>query len=688
MNNAAYWAQRMKNMTDALEDKSYEYVKNLEEQFDRSIAEVEKDIAYWYQRFADNNEIDLAEAKKLLTKGELKELKWSVEEYIKYGEENAINEQWMSELENASAKAHISRLDGLKLQLTQQAEKLSHLTEKATESAGKSIYEDCYYRTAFELQQQIGVGTVMGGIDERRIEKVLSRPWTTDNQTFRDRCWTNKTALVNSVNRELTQMIMRGEKPDRTIKAIAKQFDVAKSKAGRLVMTESAFFAQQSQKDCFNELDVEKCKVVAALDKHTCSICGKLDGTIIKMSDYEVGSTAPPFHPWCRCTTAPYFENMEGIGERYARDVETGESFTVPKDMTYEQWKKLQDEKHGAGTVDIERKEAYNESVNQFTYCHSIEECEEYAKQFIGDGYSPTFKNQAMYKGISVEHANEINQALSEIYQRNEMPKLNGIKTISPTSAQGKKVFKDGADAVAAYNPAEKGIFLNKDILKNAENLSAYNQRSDEAWSLVMQNIDVLSGSQRELALIYQRAGRSLVGNGSVSDYITHEMGHHVQWQVLDVNTNNALGQKMKKYAPHISGYANASKSEYIAESFVAYTKGETELLDPTFTSFLDKKSILSVNAPNLRADFEFVKRGTSSFETVFLPKNEYAHVMSELAQNLTKEEQMKSIITRPIGNYSYTVENNGFGNYRVIGKKPIDRDDYDYIKNKKTTNR
>ncbi len=341
MNNADYWAQRMKNMTDALEDKSYEYVKNLEEQYDRAIAEIEKDIAHWYQRFADNNEIDLAEAKKLLTKGELKELKWSVEEYIKYGEENAINEQWMKELENASARAHISRLDGLKLQLTQQAEKLSHLTEKATETAGKGIYEDCYYRTAFELQQQIGLGTVIGGIDERRIEKVLSRPWTTDNQTFRDRCWTNKTALVNSVNRELTQMIMRGEKPDRTINAIAKQFDVAKSKAGRLVMTESAFFAQQSQKDCFEELDVEKCKVVAALDKHTCPICGKLDGTIIKMSDYEVGSTAPPFHPWCRCTTAPYFEDMEGIGERYARDVETGESFTVPKDMTYEQWKNI-----------------------------------------------------------------------------------------------------------------------------------------------------------------------------------------------------------------------------------------------------------------------------------------------------------------------------------------------------------
>lgn len=31
--NAAYWAQRMKNMEDALLDQSYSYVENLEKQF-------------------------------------------------------------------------------------------------------------------------------------------------------------------------------------------------------------------------------------------------------------------------------------------------------------------------------------------------------------------------------------------------------------------------------------------------------------------------------------------------------------------------------------------------------------------------------------------------------------------------------------------------------------------------------
>ncbi|MBO5561863.1 MAG: hypothetical protein J6A07_09445, partial [Firmicutes bacterium] len=108
------------------------------------------------------------------------------------------------------------------------------------------------------------------------------------------------------------------------------------------------------------------------------------------------------------------------------------------------------------------------------------------------------------------------------MYAEYDLPPLSGIKVISPTSAQGKKVFKDGADAVAAYNPTEKGIFINKDVLKNAKTLEAYNKKAREAYDYVTENIDSLKGSQRELAETYKKAGRSLVGDGSVKSHITH----------------------------------------------------------------------------------------------------------------------------------------------------------------------
>lgn len=336
--NAAYWAQRMKRMEDALLDQSYSYVENMEAQFAAAQAEIERQMAVWYQRFADNNGITFADAKRLLNSDELAEFHWTVGEYIAHGQQNALDGVWMKELENASARVHISRLDALKLQLQQQAEVLYANQLDFVDEAARRMYEGSYYHTAFEVQRGLGVGWTMQALNEDTIKKVLSRPWTADNLTFRDRCWTNKQSLVNSVNTNLTQMIIRGEAPDRAISAITKQFGVARTKAGRLVMTESAYFASAAQKDCFTALGVEQFKIVASFDKDTCPLCGALDGKVFKMSEYQVGLTAPPFHPWCRCCTCPYFEDMEGVGERWTRNPD-GTTHKVPADTKFEDWR-------------------------------------------------------------------------------------------------------------------------------------------------------------------------------------------------------------------------------------------------------------------------------------------------------------------------------------------------------------
>lgn len=338
LNNASYWAGRMKIMEDALKDRSYSYVENMERQFAAAQAEVEKQIAAWYQRFAVNNEISLSDARRLLNRGELSELRWTVGEYIAYGQQNALDGAWMKQLENASARRHISRLEALKLQIQQQAEVLYANQLDSVDAAIRNLYLGSYYQTAFEIQKGLGVGWTLHALPETLIQKVLSRPWTADGQTFRDRCWTNRQALVNSVNTQLTQMIIRGESPDAAIKAISHQFQVSRAKAGRLIMTESVAFSSAAQRDCYDSLGVERYTVVAAFDSDTCELCGDLDSMVFEQSDYEVGLTAPPFHPWCRCCTCPYFEDMEKIGKRWTRNPD-GSTQKVPRDMRFEDWR-------------------------------------------------------------------------------------------------------------------------------------------------------------------------------------------------------------------------------------------------------------------------------------------------------------------------------------------------------------
>ena len=59
--------------------------------------------------------------------------------------------------------------------------------------------------------------------------------------------------------------------------------------------------------------------------------------------------------------------------------------------------------------------------------------------------------------------------------------------------------------------------------------------------------------------------------------------------------------------------------------------------------------------------------------EQIWLEKDEYAMVMSEFNTHMSAEDRKHAIVSKPIGNYWYTIINRGFDNYTVIGKRPID---------------
>lgn len=62
---------------------------------------------------------------------------------------------------------------------------------------------------------------------------------------------------------------------------------------------------------------------------------------IVQVAAYELLSIAPPFHVHCRSTTVPYFDDeFDAVGERAARDEETGKTYFVPGNMTYKEWEK------------------------------------------------------------------------------------------------------------------------------------------------------------------------------------------------------------------------------------------------------------------------------------------------------------------------------------------------------------
>lgn len=338
--SANYWKKRFELLEQSQNQQGVQCYAELERKYRQAQRQIETQIQAWYGRFASNNGISIQDARKMLTNKELAELKWDINEYIRYGEQNALSGTWVKELENASARYHISRLEALKLQTQQQIEVLFGNQLDSIDSAMKSIYTSGYYHTAYEIQKGFGVGWDFATLDDKTISKIINKPWAVDGQNFSSRIWTNKQKLVNELNTTLTQNIILGQDPQKAIDEIARKLNVSKTSAGRLVMTEEAFFSSAAQKDCFNELDVEQFEIVATLDSHTSEICQEMDGKVFPMSQWEVGITAPPFHVWCRTTTVPAFgDEFDHIGERAARG-EDGKTYHVPGDMTYKDWQK------------------------------------------------------------------------------------------------------------------------------------------------------------------------------------------------------------------------------------------------------------------------------------------------------------------------------------------------------------
>jgi SPP1 gp7 family putative phage head morphogenesis protein len=310
---------------------------DIERQFTAAQRTIDDQIRSWYGRFATNNQIDLAEARRWLTGKELAEFKWDVTEYICYGKEAMIDPSYMRQLENASAKFHVSRLEALKIQTQNTMEVLFGNQLDSVDNLMKQQYLNGYYHTMFEVQKGFNVGWDIAAVNDGKLERILSKPWTPDKKTFSDRIWTDKERLLNNVHTNLTHNMILGKSPDHAINNLANAMGTSKYNAGRLIMTESAYFSTLAQKDAFNELDVEQFEVIETLDSRTCAICGAMDGQVFPMSEYQAGTTAPPFHPFCRGTTVPYFD--DDIGERAARDPETGETHYVPSDMKYTEWK-------------------------------------------------------------------------------------------------------------------------------------------------------------------------------------------------------------------------------------------------------------------------------------------------------------------------------------------------------------
>ncbi|MDN4069253.1 minor capsid protein [Paenibacillus vini] len=337
MKSAEYWKKRSEQIAKLQYDKADAYEIAQRREYTKSKAAIKRDIETFYARYAIENGVDMAEARKILTKGELKEFKMTLEEFTAKAKDNA-NGRWTQELNNAYYKTRITRLEALEMQINHRIEMLSDKRQTETGKLLGDIYKDTYHRNIYELQRGMGIGVSFAQVDDEGLKTILGAKL--DGRNWSQRIWDDRSKLRQQIQTKLSQAFIRGDTIDRAVRDISERFDVSRSNAERLIQTESAFFVGQATKAGYLASGVvQKYEILATLDSRTTEVCRSLDGHLFLVSEANVGVNYPPLHVRCRTTTVAAFEDDEDPGERIARKPE-GNSYYVPGNMSYMDWKK------------------------------------------------------------------------------------------------------------------------------------------------------------------------------------------------------------------------------------------------------------------------------------------------------------------------------------------------------------
>ena len=398
-------------------------------------------------------------------------------------------------------------------------------------------------------------------------------------------------SYVAELKKRIRSEVSRGVATSLPYKDIARnlnmQTNIGLNRAMRIARTEghhvqvsSSYETSQRAKE--NGADVLK-QWSAALDGRTRESHRRVDGEIreldekfsngLKYPGDSAGGAAEVVN--CRCALlqrakwALDDDELETLKERAAH-------YGLDKTKNFEDFKKKYMKAAEATSTGVP------EPIKVFTPAKTVEEAEEYAKQFVKEK-TWSGNGNVSYKGLSLESANKFNETLLNLYEQNDIHLLNNIQPMNFRQT----IWKGSETTPMAYRSAGDGdLFFNPKIMKNAKSLDAYMEEGRKAFKTCAENIDKFKGTDRELIETYLKAGSSLVAettDDAMKTIIEHEIGHHIQHSIIYNSEEMAkiVADGFEEYGVKISGYATKTKGEYIAESYAAFCNGKAELIDP-----------------------------------------------------------------------------------------------------------
>lgn len=557
----AYWQKRSEQRLTESEQTSESYAKQVRKVYQEAQRQTVLEVRKMYEAYYKKDEgFDMQALRSIAPSGDIKRF------------QAQMREAGLSTYLPDNYKGRITRLELLNAQMWGEVKKAATKHDAIETVAHKKVYDDTYYRTAYDVSKGIGgTPSSFSTLDTKTVNRVLNAKFQGKN--FSERIWGNTDILAKQLKEKLAVAIATGQSLDKTSRDIRERFGVSKYYADRLIRTESNYFHNVATLDSYKAMGIEKFQFLATLDMRTSEVCQHADGKIFKVKDAIVGVNVPPLHPNCRSTIVPYLKNYQP-NTRIYRDPETGRN-KYTYNINYADWKsQFEDE--------IAKAKAKEKARTQVDRLRAI------ARAVRASGVAAV--NGAVYYDKSLDNLDT--QMIDESKQFVE---------------QTLEQFPDVAD----WLRDERG-----GLAITVSNSQQYKAATANDGSLMLLARGSYSDRKKYIETLIKEinhGNKMFVPASKHSLYTTaHEFGHVVEAYLLRnakrsdldakyrtirkdlVNQASKInGKTWKENGRLMSTYGNKKPQEFFAESFASYILGGNSVWAKAIESYLTRRGLI-----------------------------------------------------------------------------------------------
>lgn len=306
---AEYWAARRKELLEQMEGDEAALQAKLSKLYEKQVAQLEREIAAYYQEFGEKNVIEyrklmvsLSEKDRLML---IERMKDFAKKYPQYAHLMPVRESIykLNELEGIQTSI---RLQQLEIGAIEQKELEAHFRKQAQRAANLAA-------------EELGFGSNFYGVDATVVTETVGAAWA-KGKDFSQTIWDNREKLAAYLNDDFAQLIARGVSYDKCAQALGERFaSVTSNDIRRLIYTEGTFLFNEAQAQV-HQGDFDYYALSCA-DGRACQICKDLQAeqsvNPARFEDRAPGINFPPMHPWCRCSYTVKVGDWEAWIDRY-----------------------------------------------------------------------------------------------------------------------------------------------------------------------------------------------------------------------------------------------------------------------------------------------------------------------------------------------------------------------------------